>query len=107
MPFWPGGLDAAEKESLALKDLDESSKGLRKIPPGFTRGLRLPGDTDEDEDAFDDIVAQNHGAEQVKCTYRYIRVLTCYSCYLNNRIAKLCMIPQMLSSGSRSRALLK
>jgi hypothetical protein len=35
---------------VALTNLDETSKGLKTIPPGFTRGLRLPGDPDETED---------------------------------------------------------
>lgn len=51
MPFWPGGLDEV------LGDLDaigsgESTKGLKTIPPGFSRGLRLPGD-DPDVDDLD------------------------------------------------------
>lgn len=49
VPFWPGGLDEAIKDSLAVKDLDEDSKALKKIPPGFLRGLRLPGDAEEEE----------------------------------------------------------
>ncbi|KAI0095241.1 antiviral helicase [Irpex rosettiformis] len=50
VPFWPGGLDDIAKDVSALKELDESSKGLKSIPPGFARGLRLPGDPDEGED---------------------------------------------------------
>ncbi|KZT27539.1 antiviral helicase [Neolentinus lepideus HHB14362 ss-1] len=49
VPFWPGGLDEALKESSDVIELDKSVKGLRTIPPGFTRGLRLPGDEPEDE----------------------------------------------------------
>ncbi|KAI0347991.1 antiviral helicase [Trametopsis cervina] len=56
VPFWPGGLDEAAKDALILTDLDESSKGLKSIPPGFTRGLRLPGDPDEaEEELLNDI----------------------------------------------------
>ncbi|GJE86219.1 antiviral helicase [Phanerochaete sordida] len=50
VPFWPGGLEEVAKDAIALLDLDESTKGLKRIPPGFSRGLRLPGDTDEAED---------------------------------------------------------
>lgn len=50
MPFWPGGLEEVTKDAVSLQDLDENAKGLKKIPPGFSRGLRLPGDTDEAED---------------------------------------------------------
>lgn len=52
MPFWPGGLDEAGKDAITLSDLDESSKGLKSIPPGFARGLRLPGDPDDPEDSL-------------------------------------------------------
>ncbi|KAG1754810.1 ATP-dependent RNA helicase [Suillus paluster] len=47
VPFKPGGLDdviLAAKQTTA-----EPIKGLRTIPPGFSRGLRLPGDDPEDE----------------------------------------------------------
>jgi hypothetical protein len=48
VPFWPGGLD----ESLGL-DEDAADRqgphGLQTIPPGFTRGLRLPGEVDESD----------------------------------------------------------
>ena len=40
-------MDDIHKEVVALQDLDENAKGLKRIPPGFTRGLRLPGDEDE------------------------------------------------------------
>ena len=50
MPFWPGGLedpssgipDELEDELLAGRE------GIRTIPPGFTRGLRLPGEGEDD-----------------------------------------------------------
>lgn len=45
-PFWPGGLDAIVTKS------DEGSsskaKGLRTVPPGLQRGLRLSTDQDRD-----------------------------------------------------------
>lgn len=46
VPFWPGGL---EDPSSGLPDdledeLEAEGKGIRTIPPGFTRGLRLPGE---------------------------------------------------------------
>ena len=50
VPFWPGGLDEA------LGDIDDEvvasgkSYGLRTIPPGFTRGLRLPGEQSDIDD---------------------------------------------------------
>ncbi|KAG8836698.1 hypothetical protein FRC18_010845 [Serendipita sp. 400] len=53
VPFWPGGLD----ESLGLDELAferPDDHGLQLIPPGFTRGLRLPGEVDE-ADLLNDI----------------------------------------------------
>ncbi|KAH8099717.1 antiviral helicase [Cristinia sonorae] len=49
VPFWPGGMDDVLKESVAVVDLEETSKGLLRIPPGLSRGLRFPGDEDEEE----------------------------------------------------------
>ncbi len=48
MPFWPGGLDDVRKDTFTVKELDETSNGLRKVPPGLSRGLRLPGAELED-----------------------------------------------------------
>ncbi|KAG8834790.1 hypothetical protein FRC17_007107 [Serendipita sp. 399] len=48
VPFWPGGLD----ESLGLDEhaLERpDGHGLQTIPPGFTRGLRLAGEVDEED----------------------------------------------------------
>lgn len=50
VPFWPGGLDEAVRDSIKINDLGEDSKGLKKIPPGFSRGLRLPGESSEPEE---------------------------------------------------------
>ena len=47
MPFWPGGFDDI---SLDPKTLGKEAKGLRSIPPGFSRGLHLPGDPLGDEE---------------------------------------------------------
>ncbi|EGO31119.1 ATP-dependent RNA helicase [Serpula lacrymans var. lacrymans S7.9] len=47
VPFWPGGLE--DVISSSGNSSIESAKGLRTVPPGFTRGLRLPGDDFEDE----------------------------------------------------------
>ncbi|TCD65475.1 hypothetical protein EIP91_002593 [Steccherinum ochraceum] len=49
VPFWPGGMDDVLKESVAVVDLEETSKGLLTVPPGFSRGMKFPGDEDEDE----------------------------------------------------------
>lgn len=54
MPFWPGGLDDARADTSAIEDLHEEAKGLRRVAPGLSRGLRLPGD-EADEDTIDDL----------------------------------------------------
>ncbi|KAJ3895777.1 antiviral helicase [Lentinula edodes] len=48
VPFWPGGLDVLSDPAISL-EMEDGQKGLRKIPPGFTRGLRLPGDDPDDD----------------------------------------------------------
>ncbi|KAF8915101.1 antiviral helicase [Mucidula mucida] len=49
VPFWPGGLDDVLLNLDASLDNGEIKKGLRTIPPGFSRGLRLPGDEIEND----------------------------------------------------------
>ncbi|KAG1774053.1 ATP-dependent RNA helicase [Suillus placidus] len=59
VPFKPGGLDDV---ILAAKQTTAAPiKGLRTIPPGFSRGLRLSGDDLEDEalTALDDTADYN------------------------------------------------
>jgi len=55
-PFWPGGLD----ESLGLDEEAADRQGfnqLQSIPPGFLRGMRLPGEVDDTE--LDDLQQQS------------------------------------------------
>ncbi|KAJ4485612.1 antiviral helicase [Lentinula aciculospora] len=58
VPFWPGGLDVQADPVISL-ELSDSQKGLKILPPGFTRGLHLPGD-----DPVDDLLALDdlHGS---------------------------------------------
>ncbi|KAG7099859.1 hypothetical protein E1B28_001664 [Marasmius oreades] len=50
VPFWPGGLDDIVSDpAIALNSAIGGKNGLRTIPPGFSRGLRLPGDDVEDD----------------------------------------------------------
>lgn len=46
VPFWPGGLDDLSDSS----NSKTVSKGLRTVPPGFSRGLRLPGEVNDDHE---------------------------------------------------------
>jgi hypothetical protein len=51
MPFRPGGL-----EDILVDDLNQNAsltnEGLKNIPPGFARGLRLPNDPIENDETF-------------------------------------------------------
>ena len=50
VPFWPGGLEEVSSEPPPLDGVNQRDrKGLRTIPPGFSRGLRLPGEAGDDE----------------------------------------------------------
>ena len=53
VPFWPGGLEDTVLEGLKDGFVAEG-KGIRKIPPGFVRGLRLPGEG-EDETGLEEL----------------------------------------------------
>ncbi|KAG9222318.1 hypothetical protein CCMSSC00406_0002653 [Pleurotus cornucopiae] len=44
VPFWPGGLDDVILNPDLVSSDKERDNALKTIPPGFTRGLRLPGD---------------------------------------------------------------
>ncbi|KZT08600.1 antiviral helicase [Laetiporus sulphureus 93-53] len=49
VPFWPGGLEQSKKSELdVINDLQEESIGLRRVAPGLSRGLRLPGEEVEE-----------------------------------------------------------
>jgi antiviral helicase SKI2 len=73
VPFWPGGLEEA------LGDIDDEaatsgkSYGLRTVPPGFTRGLRLPGEENDVDDLEqmedgDDGVTKLHPVSTFLCS---------------------------------------
>ena len=47
VPFWPGGLDDLSADPSNSKSV---SKGFRTVPPGFSRGLRLPDEIDDDHE---------------------------------------------------------
>jgi antiviral helicase SKI2 len=49
-PFWPGGLDSlvAKPNCTSAKDGVTVTKGLRTIPPGLKRGLRLSSEKNRD-----------------------------------------------------------
>ncbi|KAH9065893.1 antiviral helicase [Lactarius vividus] len=49
-PFWPGGLDAivTNSDDGGSKGSASKAKGLRNVPPGLKRGLRLSTDQDRE-----------------------------------------------------------
>ncbi|KAF8079036.1 antiviral helicase [Lyophyllum atratum] len=50
VPFWPGGLEDPLVELSSTDSAGSNTRGLRTIPPGLSRGLRLPGEEIEDDD---------------------------------------------------------
>lgn len=48
VPFWPGGLENTSSGSSLNKS--QVDPNFKRIPPGFSRGLRLPGDDPDDEE---------------------------------------------------------
>lgn len=51
MPFWPGGLeDVLADDPEGKKSESRDVKGLRTVPPGFSRGLRLAEEAVGDEE---------------------------------------------------------
>ena len=82
VPFWPGGMDDVLKESIAVVDLEETSQGLLTVPPGFSRGLRFPGEEDE-EDIVPAVTSRRRTdgelvrAEPLSCLVSLSRLLTC------------------------------
>jgi antiviral helicase SKI2 len=69
VPFWPGGLDDVLMDPEDENNLNGRHKGLRTVPPGFTRGLRLPGDESQDDSLveLDEVYVTNH-VEGVRCS---------------------------------------
>lgn len=56
MPFRPGGLDDISLDPVfSLDPILNSKKGLRKVAPGLSRGLRLPGNGVEDEELVNEL----------------------------------------------------
>jgi hypothetical protein len=71
VPFWPGGLDQDFVDPDGGHNLHGEPHGLRTVPPGFARGLHLPGDESQDETlaALDkiNITSYRQDAEEVRC----------------------------------------
>ena len=49
VPFLPGGLDSVKPADDVI-DFQEGSSQLRTVAPGLSRGLRLPGQNEDDLD---------------------------------------------------------
>lgn len=70
VPFLPGGLDDVPVDVLASANIDASTRGLRTVAPGMSRGMRLPGEPIPDdlldlEDADNDLEdADEEGHEE-------------------------------------------
>lgn len=78
MPFWPGGLEDPLVEPIEPHGVDgPSKKGLRTVPPGLSRGLRLPGEEFEDNElaALDDLQKSRQTEELVRANFLLLRGL--------------------------------
>jgi antiviral helicase SKI2 len=55
--------------------LDGRTRGLKTIPPGFTRGLRLPGDEGQDENLaeLDEVLVINHRKDLEEVRYSILQ----------------------------------
>ncbi|TFY73286.1 hypothetical protein EWM64_g10726, partial [Hericium alpestre] len=51
VPFWPGGMEEPVALFGSLDALSSDVRGLRTVPPGFQRGLRIAGEDDADDTA--------------------------------------------------------
>ncbi|KAF6754311.1 translation repressor [Ephemerocybe angulata] len=65
VPFLPGGLEELSLDVLSNQALERSTKGLRTVAPGLTRGLRLPG-----EELPEEILAMDEYIEVTASTYK-------------------------------------
>jgi hypothetical protein len=102
VPFWPGGLDDVLIERGDLSAPTKGIKGLRTVPPGFSRGFHLPGDEVEDESllALDEMpdLASHQEYEMV-----FTRFHSCLYRLLLPYIYELCRIAWSKSSSCQRR----
>lgn len=72
VPFWPGGLDDIFVDTDEGEKSDARHGSLRTVPPGFLRGLQLPGDENQEEGlaALDEvpITSRRQDDEMVSCS---------------------------------------
>jgi antiviral helicase SKI2 len=70
VPFWPGGIDDVLPNTGNGLTANDGKKGLRTIPPGFSRGLRLPGDETDDDGLLSlDTISVTKSSETVPSAY--------------------------------------
>lgn len=50
VPFWPGGLDNIKPVEDDTLEFVEGSSQLRTVAPGLSRGLRVPGQNQDEID---------------------------------------------------------
>jgi antiviral helicase SKI2 len=68
VPFWPGGMENVLSNGTGIKLDEMSHKGLKTVPPGFKRGLRLTGEEiDESELLAFDSISVNEPEDQKVC----------------------------------------
>ncbi len=102
-PFWPGGLDAivTKSDDGGSKGSASEARGLRTVPPGLKRGLRLSTDQDRESTFSEQYDLDGHeiAAESpvvIPCHLEYVPDLRtcnspkCYPTSSKNSIRQTC-----------------
>lgn len=68
VPFRPGGLEDILSNGTGVNTNGMFYQGLKTVPPGFKRGLRLPGEEVDESEllGFDAISTNDHGDQKVR-----------------------------------------
>jgi antiviral helicase SKI2 len=68
VPFWPGGMEDILSNGTGVKPDGILHQGLKTVPPGFKRGLRLPGEEVNESEllGFGAISTNEHGDQKVR-----------------------------------------
>lgn len=75
VPFWPGGFDDPLLQTTEEREAGPSKQRLRTLAPGLSRGLRLPGNAEEEEEEDMMAVEDLHSS-----AFSNEMVLICLSC---------------------------
>lgn len=97
-PFWPGGLDAivTKSDDGGSKGSASEGRGLRTVPPGLKRGLRLSTDKDR-ESTF----SEQYNLDGDESTTESLVVISRYLVHVLD--LRTCNSPRCYPTSSRNR----